>query len=132
MLSSLRNLSPHHVKNPVSKSTVPEICLPLPHPILSPYASGVLLAEPAQTVREARKQGSSGRLVSETEVPSVRKERRSIWQKIRSIFFPVQTDEELLIDDRSTEAGQEALTEWAAFDTVACAFDILAHSVKAS
>ena len=75
--------------------------------------SDQFFAEPAQTVREARKQGSSGRLVSETEVPSVRKERRSIWQKIRSIFFPVQTDEELLIDDRSTEAGQEALTEWA-------------------
>ncbi len=68
-------------------------------------------AEPARIVQEARQQAGAGRLVSETEVPEVRKERRSIWQRILSVFFPSQTDEEMLIDDRTTEADGKSLAE---------------------
>lgn len=69
------------------------------------------LAEPARTVQKIRQQAGSGRLVSESEVPEIRKERHFVWQKIISIFFPSQTDEEMLIDDRNAKADEGAPVE---------------------
>lgn len=59
--------------------------------------------ESAQTVRDLRQQVAQGQMRMETEAPEIKKERRSIWKQIFSVFFAVPADEEPLIDDREKE-----------------------------
>lgn len=66
------------------------------------------LAESAGNVKAVRQEAAAVRMISESKVPKVRKERRSVWQRIFTIFFPFLTDEEALTDDRQTSIATES------------------------
>ncbi len=64
-------------------------------------------AEPARVLVQQRRQAEEGRMAAETEVPVVKKESKSIWQRIFAVFFPTWIDEESLVDDRKEECAQK-------------------------
>ncbi len=70
-----------------------------------------VLPESARTVQKERQAAAAVTMVSEEEVPQIRKERTSIWQRIFAIFFSSQTDEDDRSYDARTAADEEPLAD---------------------